>query len=99
MNTYARSIELDALAAEVLAKMGLEYETDFIKLRPAVTALMKRTGIQKTTARTVIARHLRKMRGLIMRTGGVEYRVVSITELWDPSDIASVPLVMIKEQP
>jgi len=99
MNTYARSIELDGIAAEVLAEMGLEYETDYIKLRPVVDELQSRTGCRLTTARTVIARHLRKVRGLIVRTGGLEYRVVSITELWDPSDIESVPLVMIKEKP
>jgi hypothetical protein len=98
MNTYARSIELDAIAAEVLAEMGLEYETDYIKLRPAVDELRSRTGIQVSSARTVIARHLRKTRGLVVRSDGKFYRVVSITDLPHPPDAEPVPLVLVAER-
>lgn len=101
MNTYSRSNELDTHARAVLLEMGLALETDYIKLRPAVVELQARAGCQNQTARRVIARNIRRDHGLIVRTGGKEYRVVSITELPHPEDAEPVPLAMIApaEQP
>lgn len=95
MNTYARSLELDALAADVLAALGLEYETDFVKLRPAVNEFRARSGIQIPTARKVIARHLRKTRGLVVRSDGNLYRVIDVSTLPHPADAEPIPLVLV----
>jgi hypothetical protein len=99
MNTYSRSNELDDHARAVLAEMGLALETDYVKLRPAVVELQARSGCQNQTARRVIARNIRKQHGLIVRTGGAEYRVVSIGQLPHPEDVEPVPLVLVAEQP
>lgn len=98
MNPHSRSAELDTLAREVLADLGLALETDHVKLLPAVELLQARAGCQQHTARRVIARNMRK-RGLIVRTGGVDYRVVSITTLPHPPDAEPVPLILVAEQP
>lgn len=99
MNPHTRSLELDTLARAVLADLGLAFETNHIALLPAVELLQARAGCQVGTARRVIARNMRK-RGLIVRTGGVEYRVINVTALPHPAGADEVPVVMIaKETP
>lgn len=99
MNPHTRSTELDTHARAVLAELGLALETDYVKLQPAVAELQARAGCQNQTARRVIARNIRKLHGLIVRTGGKNYRVVSITDLPHPPDAEPVHLVLVAEQP
>lgn len=91
MNTYARSRELDRIAADVLDNLGLSAVTNYEALSPAVVELRKRTEIRLSTARSVIARHIRKYRGVIVG----DYQVMDVTTLPYPPDAEPVPLVLI----
>lgn len=95
MDTHRRSLELDTICREMLDEMGLNCVTDPIALHPAVIELRRRTGIQLATARSVIARHIRRYRGLIVG----DYQVQRITTLPHRAEdqVVPGPVVEIKE--
>lgn len=96
MNTYKRSQELARIADTILREMGLDAVTEYDLLRPAVLELRARTGCQYTSARAVIARHIRKHRGLIVG----DYHVTSVSKLPFAKDHGQdIPLVLVAEQP
>jgi len=95
MYTRKRSIELDHLAAEILAELGLEQETCYENLLPVVNILRHRSGCGYCTARAVMVRHMRKTHGLIFRSKGIDYRMVSVSELPHPHDAKPIPLNII----
>ncbi len=91
MNTYQRSIELDGIATQILDELGMNAVTVSATLRPAVIELSKRAGCQYSTARTVIARHIRKNKGLIVG----DYKIIDGDLLSRPPDAEPIPLVIV----
>lgn len=72
-NTKARSEELQALAAEIVAASGVSL-TERAELRPLYKLMAKKSGCHYTTAKQHIAKAMRRARGKLVESGWGGYR-------------------------
>lgn len=72
-NTKARSEELQAMAAAIVAASGISL-TERVELRPLYKLMAEKSGCHYTTAKQHVAKAMRRARGKLVESGWGGYR-------------------------